>query len=202
MRFGVRLLLGALAVTGGEDSTHYRSASFWSDRGATRGPRTPSRQPLTPPRPHASAPSSSSTYPRCRRHRAPLSLPDERVGFRGFDMPTAGARSGHWRPICGGVGSVFTSEGAARRELDPTANSTGASLCDSPRAHGCASVPSSTRGAPMCSVRWQRTRCTLRSMAIGQRAGGERRDASVPGAGDSRCGIQGARSWHGTSISS
>ena len=31
MSFGVRLLLGALAVAGGEDSTHHRSTSFWSD---------------------------------------------------------------------------------------------------------------------------------------------------------------------------
>jgi len=31
MSFGVRLLLGALAVGGGVDSTHHRSASFWSD---------------------------------------------------------------------------------------------------------------------------------------------------------------------------
>ena len=31
MRFGGRLLLGALAVAGGEDSTHHRSTSFWSD---------------------------------------------------------------------------------------------------------------------------------------------------------------------------
>ena len=31
MWFGGRLLLGALAVAGGEDSTHHRSASFWSD---------------------------------------------------------------------------------------------------------------------------------------------------------------------------
>ena len=31
MSIGVRLLLGALAVTGCEDSTHPRSASFWSD---------------------------------------------------------------------------------------------------------------------------------------------------------------------------
>jgi len=31
MSVGVRLLLGALAVDGGADSTHHRSASFWSD---------------------------------------------------------------------------------------------------------------------------------------------------------------------------
>ena len=31
MSIGVRLLLGALAVAGGEDSTHHRSASFWND---------------------------------------------------------------------------------------------------------------------------------------------------------------------------
>ena len=30
-------------------------------------------------------------------------------------IPTAGTRSGHWRPICGGGGSVFTSEGASAR---------------------------------------------------------------------------------------
>ena len=31
MSIGVRLLLGDLAVAGGEDSTHHRSASFWND---------------------------------------------------------------------------------------------------------------------------------------------------------------------------
>ena len=31
MWFGGRLLLGALAVAGGEDWTRHRSASFWSD---------------------------------------------------------------------------------------------------------------------------------------------------------------------------
>jgi len=65
MSFGVRLLLGALAVAGGEDSTHHRSASFWSD--LDDGSSVPKGAESTVPSalPRLCSGTTASSYRRC-----------------------------------------------------------------------------------------------------------------------------------------
>jgi len=65
MSVGVRLLLGALAVAGGEDSTHHRSASFWSD--LDDGSSVPKGAESTVPSalPRLCSGTTASSYRRC-----------------------------------------------------------------------------------------------------------------------------------------
>eukprot|EP00964_Phaeocystis_antarctica_P007236 scaffold3928_cov38-Phaeocystis_antarctica.AAC.1 len=65
MSVGIRLLLGALAVDGGADSTHHRSASFWSDLddGSSVPKGAESASPSALPR--LCSGTTASSYRRC-----------------------------------------------------------------------------------------------------------------------------------------
>ena len=74
MSFAVRLLLGTLAVGGAEDSSHHRSASFWSD--LDDGSSVPkgaegSRQVLSAPPP----PREQDLRPSVPKNKNPLGSP-------------------------------------------------------------------------------------------------------------------------------